>query len=418
MKHLVVTEGFGSLPIRHTGKTCLSAEEADELAGYIELKGLDSDNIFISRTEAKFINYVGYIRLSTCSIEILPKVRGNDMGHSRRVLLRLLNRTGLTQIKESDIGDISLLNESLLEILGYMFAKKLSKELKKGLYQNYNVENEKLQRVRGKINVKEQIQNFATRSTSISCQYDNFTIDNLLNQLFKATIVALLRNISNSETQKLLRHEMGIYDEVKSVTIYPGMLDSIHFYRNNQRFYESYLLAKLILSGMASTSQHGTSRNFSILFKMNDLFEEYISVMVKQLVPDLAVKERKYKLLVNEQTGRKNFLLEPDLVIRNKLAGDLIIDTKWKRYDPTSAHHGVQRADLYQMYAYLTRYETVQTVVLLFPYGHSGNYKSGECLNCWHLENDEAKKIKCYTVNIEDEAETLNELRGITSSVI
>jgi 5-methylcytosine-specific restriction enzyme subunit McrC len=122
-----------------------------------------------------------------------------------------------------------------------------------------------------------------------------------------------------------------------------------------------------------------------------------------------------YKLLVNKQTGRKNFLLEPDLVIRPKFGEHLIIDTEWKRFDPTNASHGVQRTDLYQMYAYLTRYKLVQTVVLLYPYGHSSNYKSGACLNVWHLDDDENKKIKCYTVNIEDERQALKELRGIIS---
>jgi 5-methylcytosine-specific restriction enzyme subunit McrC len=415
MKHLVVTEGFGSLPIKPTGKTSLTAKEADELEEHVVMKGLDSANILISRTKAKFINYVGYIQLSTCSIEILPKVRGNNVEHSRRVLIRLLNRTGFTKINESEIGDLSLLKESLLEILGFFYAKKLSKELKKGLYQYYVVENDNLQRIRGKINIKEQIQNSANRSTSVSCQYDNFTTDNPLNQIFKATIMVLIRNISYSETQRLLRHEMGVFDEVSTGYTPSNTFDLISFHRNNQRFYESFLLAKLILSGMASTSNSGSARNFSILFKMNELFEEYISVLVKQITPDVTVKERKYKLLVNKQTGRKNFLLEPDLVIRSKFGGHLIIDTKWKRFDPTNASHGVQRSDLYQMYAYLTRYKLVQTVVLLYPYGHSSNYKSGACLNVWNLDDDENKKIKCYTVNIEDERQALKELRGIIS---
>jgi 5-methylcytosine-specific restriction enzyme subunit McrC len=410
MKHIVVTEGYNAIAIKKNKSDCLTPEEADELALHAEIKGLDQDNIIIGRSEVKFINYVGYIRLSTCSIEILPKVHGNDLVKSRSVLIRLLNRSGFTNIKESELGEISLLNENLLEIIGFMFIKKLSKETKKGLYQYYLEEIDNLDRVRGKINFKEQILNSANRSTRVSCQYDNFTSNTILNQVFKETIIKLIRSTFYLETQRLLRHEIGIFEEVSLPTITPYVLKSVKFNRNNQRFYESFLLAKLILTNLTSTTMNGPNQNFSILFKMNELFETYVAFLVKKIVPNAVIKERKFKLLVNEKTGRKNFILEPDIVIPNE---QLIIDTKWKRYDPLNSHHGVQREDLYQMYAYLTRYKDVNTVVILYPYGFTESYKSGDCLNTWHLEENTSKKIKCYTINFEDEMEALRELQAI-----
>ncbi|PEQ84664.1 hypothetical protein CN481_22100 [Bacillus sp. AFS006103] len=414
MKHLVITEGFDFILIKEAAEDCLTPQEADELAEYVVSKELDNDNIIISRNEVKFINYVGYIRLSSCSIEILPKVHGSDLEQSRRVLLNLLNCTGFLKINESEISELSLLRENLLEIIGYLFTKRISREIKKGLYQSYVVENEHLHRIRGKIDVKKQITNNASKSTAVACEFDEFNTDNTLNQIFKMAMTKLLRNIKFNETQRLLLHGIVNFDEVSSTCISSYQVENIHFNRNNQCFYDSYLLAKLILSGSSSTFQNGLSKNFSILFKMNELFEEYIAYLAKKVNSDVTIKDRSYRLLVNEKTGYKNFLLEPDLLINKSSDNQIIIDTKWKRYDPSSASHGVQRNDLYQMYAYLTRYERVNTVILLYPYDFNQKFKSGECLNTWHLDGNLNKKIKCFTINYENEKEALEEIKVIT----
>lgn len=414
MKHLVVTEGYGFIVIKELGEDCLTPLEADELANYVSFKELDKDNIFISRNEVKFINYVGYIRLSSCSIEILPKVHGENPEHSRKVLINLLNCTGFLKIKESEISELTLLSENLFEILGYLFTKRLTQEVKKGLYQSYVLENEQLHTIRGKVEVKNQIRNNASKSTAVSCEFDELKTDNPLNQIFKIAIRKLLSNVKFNETQRLLLNSIARFDEVSSTSISTYQLENVHFNRNNRRYYDIYLLAKLILSGSSSTFQSGTSKSLSILFKMNELFEEYIAYLVKQATHDVTIKDRRYRLLVNEKTGKKNFQLEPDLLINKNSDKQLIIDTKWKRYDPASTSHGVQRNDLYQMYAYLTRYERVHTVILLYPYAHNKNFESGKCLNIWHLDRNSDKKIKCYTINYENEKEALEEIKALT----
>ncbi|AZB41727.1 hypothetical protein CEF21_05105 [Bacillus sp. FJAT-42376] len=416
MKHLIVTEGYGSLLINNTADDALTNREAQELLDYIELKELDKDNIILTINEVKFINYVGYIRLSSCSIEILPKVNGNAE-QSRKVLLEMLNTSGFLKISESELSEVTLIKENLFEIIGYLFSRRLNKEVKKGLYRSYVLENDHLHRLRGKINIKEQMSNTISKTTSVACEYDEFKTDNLLNQILKKTMDTLLKRVRNNETKKFLTHDIAHFEEVSAIPVLVYQLENIHFNRNNQRFYNSYLLAKLILLESSSLFQNGLNQNFSILFKMNELFEEYIAYLAKQLFQDVTVKDRSYKLLVNENTGRKNFLLEPDLLINGDCGKPLIIDTKWKRYDPFSSSHGIQRNDLYQMYAYLTRYDTVQAVVLLYPHDRTSKYNSGECLNTWYLEGDHSKKIKCYTINYETKKDTLCELQRIVKEL-
>jgi 5-methylcytosine-specific restriction enzyme subunit McrC len=157
MKHLIVTECFGSIPINLDDDVALTPSEADELSRYVRVSRLDEDLIRISRTDVTFINYVGFIQLASCSIEVLPKVAGNNPVHSRRVLLRMLQRTGYLDIHEGQLALLVTEKMNLFEIIAYLYTGKLIKELNKGVYHAYRVQQEELQCVRGRIDLVSQL---------------------------------------------------------------------------------------------------------------------------------------------------------------------------------------------------------------------------------------------------------------------
>jgi 5-methylcytosine-specific restriction enzyme subunit McrC len=191
------------------------------------------------------------------------------------------------------------------------------------------------------------------------------------------------------------------------------MLDNMLFDRTNSRFQDSYNLAKLMLTHSAPVSAPGRSKNSSILFKMNDLFEAYIAFIARKINGRVTIKDRRYKLLIKDGTDRGVFQLEPDLLIESKTGQQIILDTKWKMIHTKRSRHGVKREDFYQMYAYLTRYKEVGTVVLLYPH-HSGVVQpSGSCLESWHLQEHPMKKLQVFTIDYEDELKAESELRSI-----
>jgi 5-methylcytosine-specific restriction enzyme subunit McrC len=384
MKHLVVTECFDSIPISETmSHDSLTSAEADELANYVSKNSLDEDGIIVSRYEVTFINYVGFIQLHSCSIEILPKVSGNDLRQSRRVLLRMLQRSGFLDFHESQISQLMLEKMSLFEIIAFLFTTKLATELRKGIYRSYQREDGELQLVRGKIDMNRQLRREAMMKQGISCSYDEFEINNPLNQILKAALQLVLSRCTNPLTKKRTASNLMLMDEVASVTINRDQLDRMLFDRTNFRFQESFVLAKLLISRSAPVSSPGGSRSSSILFKMNDLFESYIAYLTRKNWDQVTVKDRRYKLLVKEGSNRGVFQLEPDLLVVNQHRQQIIIDTKWKMIYSHRSRHGVKREDFYQMYAYLTRYKEVNEVILLYPY-HDGIVSGGGCLESWH----------------------------------
>ena len=171
----------------------------------------------------------------------------------------------------------------------------------------------------------------------------------------------------------------------------------------------------MILRSYSSIGNKGSDKSFAILFEMNDVYERYITNLLKMNFDEYIVhsQHNKYKLLRNEKTDRDIFSLIPDIVVEVDNKERLVIDTKWKRINESKNRHGVKREDLYQMYAYLTRYKDVKSSILLYPSAHEDD--KDDFLESWYLENDKEKKIRIYTIDLYNEANTIDTIKYIIS---
>lgn len=197
---------------------------------------------------------------------------------------------------------------------------------------------------------------------------------------------------------------------------------------NNQEEERKALLNMLVKCGIIEVNY--SEINLLHLYKMN--LNEILSYIFahklqKELTKgpyfeyvyvkgNISFRHSKYKLLVNEKKNTGVFQLKPDIVIAKCGIESIIIDTKWKSISSLYNRHGVKREDLYQMYAYLTRYPNVETVVLLYPYNDRVD-NHNECLESWVLEHDRNKKIKVYSVNLENEKSTIKSLKNIIKDI-
>ena len=394
----------------------ISRREANELYNYAMSEKLDMDNILWERDTLRFINYVGYIRLSTVSIEILPKISLNgSVELERKALLNMLSKCGILKVNYSEISSLKLYKQSLNEILAYLFSKKLQKELRKGVYGEYVYIEENINSLKGSLRVQEQIKNMASHSLKAFCRFEEFSRDNKLNKILSFFVKEVMKNIKNRETLKLLRISEMILGEVDERSITLNEVNNFSFNRLNKPFEDAFTLGKMIVLGESALGNLGENKVYSILFKMNEIFEIYIGKLLKELLykETVHIQHSKYKLLIKEESNRGVFKLIPDIVIEKNGIERVIIDTKWKGVDSKFNRHGVKREDLYQMYAYLTRYKNVSTVILLYPYNERIEGEEGEYLESWYLDEEEHKRVRVYAVNLENEKETLKSLDKI-----
>lgn len=415
MKHLVVDEGISRIPIiRENKDATLTFAEAKELREYIRTQELEKQCFLWGLDSIKIINYVGFIQLSTVSIEILPKV--SSQKNSREVLLNMLIVSRYLEIEYSALAGLQLAKRNLFEIFGYIFALKLKQELFYGIYSTYQVCENNLSFQKGKIVFSRQINNALKHIPKAYCNYHEFTTDNELNRLLKFVINLLLRKIETAKTLDLLRYCSLYFQDVLDTT--PNIIDAdkVFFDRTNQRFYPAFSLAKVFLANCSTVSTAGGYFSFSILFKMNNLFERYISVIARKALSSYKVnlQHKEIKLLINEKTQKGAFWLKPDIVLESE-SSQLIIDTKWKVISSQSFRHGVARDDYFQMYAYLTRYANAQVAILLYPYYESISSGPGALLESYYLENNDAKKLKVYSISWDDSYKTAQEIKKIIS---
>lgn len=399
----------------------ISRREAHELYNYAISEKLDMDNILWERDTLRFINYVGYIRLSTVSIEILPKISLNGSAElERKALLNMLSKCGVLKVNYSEISSLKLYKQSLNEILAYLFSKKLQKELGKGVYGEYVYIEENINSLKGSLRVQEQIKNMASHSSKAFCRFEEFSRDNKLNKILSFFVKEVMKNVKNRETLKLLRVSEMILGDVDERSITLNEVNNFSFNRLNKPFEDAFTLGKMIVLGESALGNLGGNKAYSILFKMNEIFEIYIGKLLKELLYEETVhmQHSKYKLLIKEETNRGVFKLIPDIVIEKNGIESVIIDTKWKSVESKFNRHGVKREDLYQMYAYLTRYKNVSTVILLYPYNERIEGEEGEYLESWYLDEEEHKRVRVYAVNLENEKETLKSLDKIVRKYV
>ena len=78
--------------------------------------------------------------------------------------------------------------ENIHNLFAAILAKGISRQLKEGLYREYLNRKEDVAVVRGKIDMSGTIQNRLSRRRVLTCEYDELSENNLLNQILKTTV--------------------------------------------------------------------------------------------------------------------------------------------------------------------------------------------------------------------------------------
>jgi 5-methylcytosine-specific restriction enzyme subunit McrC len=332
-------------------------------------------------------SYVGVVQVAELQIEILPKTDNDPISgtlvtesgfrDTRQNFLYMLSMTGRLPFHERDLASQKLRRLPLWEALIRAFAGRLLTELRRGQPHAYQYREENLTCVRGRILIQRQLSQNSVQRHKIQVGYDEFSNDTLLNRILRASCARLLGMTSFVETQQLLREGLLELADVAEQIVAPHDFESVKFDRNSERFRELLEFCRLVFLGMAPSLEIGAKTTFSLLFPMEVLFEEFVGGCLKRFADALGYRRSdvhlqaasKRRWLLKDAHGQGKFRLKPDVLI----SGDsdppqLILDTKWKRLlsDEVDSKNGIQQADMYQLYAYATRYQCGNNV-LLFP---------------------------------------------------
>ena len=100
-----------------------------------------------------------------------------------------------TILKQEDYKDVAAEEfENMHNLFAAILAKGISRQLKQGLYREYLDHKENMAVVHGKIDMPGTIRNQLSRKRVLTCEYDNLSENNVLNQIIKTTVTILLRH--------------------------------------------------------------------------------------------------------------------------------------------------------------------------------------------------------------------------------
>lgn len=263
-----------------------------------------------------------------------------------------------TELKQGGYEDIAAEEfENVHNLLAAILMKGIGKQLKQGLYREYLQHKNDVITVRGKIDMPGTISHQMTRKRMLTCDYDELSENNLLNQILKTTILLLLRHSRvNQEYKDNLKREMMFFSNVDVLD--PKMIrwSAIRFQRNNSTYRMLIGLCQLILEGMLLTTDSGERRLASFFDeqRMNRLYEKFILEYYAKECPQVKAAAAQIPWALDDSIGTMLPIMQSDIMLTkgNKV---LIIDAKYYTHT-TQTHfdvHTLHSGNLYQIFTYV-----------------------------------------------------------------
>lgn len=287
--------------------------------------------------------YCGILNIEGENIYLLPKISNKEEKTNLDIFIYMLIYAYDMQLENEDIASCRNENQTILEVFVQLFAKQLFRELQMGVYKEYITEEDNLTTIRGKYLVNENIRHNFTNS-KIYCEYDEFSMNNELNQFFLYAIKTLQHFVKDI---RVLKQCELVLDEVEYRSFDIESF-STHFHRLNYRFQESFEFALLLLKQSIPLFSK-ENKSFAFLFDMNILFEKFVGKMFQEIDPSTELQNEKVC---------SDLVLRPDILTER-----MIVDTKYKKL---GAKNEIKQSDKLQMYAYGKNFGQKDTM-LLYP---------------------------------------------------
>ena len=261
-----------------------------------------------------------------------------------------LHQHGFEDIAVEEFKNIHNLFAAILE-------KGIGRQLKQGLYREYVNCKEDVVVVHGKIDLPGTIQNRLSKKRVLTCEYDEFSENNLLNQILKTTAILLLRHAGvDQEYKDNLKKEMLFFSNVNVINPNAVRWTSIHFHRNNNTYGMLIGLCQLVLEGMLLTTDSGEHKLASFIDEksMNHLYEKFILGYYVKEWPQITATASQIPWVLDNGANTMLPIMQSDIMLtRGSVV--LIIDAKYytntmqSRYDVHKFHSG----NLYQIFTYV-----------------------------------------------------------------
>lgn len=359
-------------------------------------------------------HYVGFIARNNTRIQILPKLYNeyestinleDEINEAAHLIYKLLAYSGYIDVKEiPDPQKIAEYNNDILEIFITIFINRFLKLFNSDVYRKYELVEENMQFIKGKILFQESIKKNAFSKHMHYVEYEEFTINTTLNKIFKTVILRLINKTKSKENIKKLKLALVYLEDVDTIRLSSVLFDSIKFNRLNLKYEPLFKLAKLFYHSSQPGFKEGDENTFTFLVPLNELFEYFIYKVLKEkdfniVGQSFRVEYQKPQEYLASYNNKGVFTLKPDITIMGGNKASIILDAKYK--NPLFQNEvSISQADVYQMLAYGVHYGC-NIIFLVYPV-FKGNKKDKDLAEYSITIESGTIRIKVVQVDIMD----------------
>ena len=242
----------------------------------------------------------------------------------------------------------------------------IRKQQRHGLWKTYVGKEDSLPLLKGKLNIYGTIRNVVAHKKELAVEYDEFSPNNILNQILKTSVALLLKSKQASgERKKHLRSLLPGFHEVDEIDPLLIRWNAIRINRNNRFYIMFFYICQFVIKRIIQSEQEGQHgvRDF-LDDNMPRLFEKFVLNYYKAEHHEFSAKAESVKWS-SEDAEQLDFLgeMDTDITLRFPNGQVLIIDAKYYSHS-LAEHYGKLRFhqnNIYQIHTYVSEMDKAHT---------------------------------------------------------
>ena len=222
-----------------------------------------------------------------------------------------------------------LVHHDLFAGIARLLAHTVERAIGRGVQHGYVERREPLVALRGRVDLREQLRHPCTLVPA-SCRYDDYTADTKLNQLIRAALSRVLRLPGIPGTVRRTLHlQLSLLEEVSPVEPDLQWADKWQPSRLDRRYLPAVRLSALLLRRLVLSEAAGSTRAYSFLVDMNQLYERFIEEGLRRR---LQAADSTIRVIGQEQRHldvENRLMIKPNVVVRRGPSAAFVLDSKY-----------------------------------------------------------------------------------------
>ena len=265
------------------------------------------------------------------SISAANRVPGLET--TRQTFLRMLRCWRWWRRQSETLSDSAIRAFSrfpMLEIFVRQFLLNLDRLARMGLARRYVTVEDNLPYLRGRLLFREHLRQNLTNHARFAVSHAPLTVNRPANRLIHTALTRIAPLVRSGDNRQLLRQLTAVFVEVpQSADPYSDWRE--HHVDRSMPHYEPVMQwVGLFLFNHGLTTFSGPHTNPSLLFPMEQVFEDFVTHSFRRYQNRYGVKAQSPKRRLARIDGKDAFEMKPDISLMDEKRVVFILDAKWK----------------------------------------------------------------------------------------